>query len=120
MNEDQEARDIRRLAETFKHVEIIKNVQLNKPDQKFKTPFNIDNLTAKKAREITDSVNNLKNRSELGDCLNKITEAMNLGKEHIYISYKLDSSVIRELGIRGFTVKTYDDQRDGSAIKISW
>lgn len=105
MKEDQEDRDISRLAEKFKHIE---------------TPTNFNNLTAKKAREITDSVNNLKNSTALEDCLNKITKAINLGEEQIFISFSLTNSVIRELGIRGFTVKTYDDQRDGSAIKISW
>jgi hypothetical protein len=120
MREDQEFRDISRLAEKFKHVEIIKNVQLNKQNGKFETPFNINDLTAKKAREITDSINNLKNRTELEDCLNTIIKAINLGKDHILISHRLDNSVIRELGVRGFAVKKYEDQTDGSTIKISW
>lgn len=83
-------------------------------------PFNINNLTAKQAREITDSVNNVKNRTELENCLNKITEAMNLGEEHIYISYTLGNNVIRELGVRGFTVKAHENKRACDSIKISW
>lgn len=79
-----------------------------------------EEITAQWARKTSESILGEKVERQLNDCLDAIQKAVKANQMACSVSIYVDALVIKELNKRGFTVKQYDDQRDGSYLTISW
>lgn len=79
-----------------------------------------DEITAEWARKTSESILGEKIHKQIEICLNAIERAVKENKMMCSVGIYVDSLVIKELNNRGFSVKQYDDQRDGGYLNISW
>jgi len=79
-----------------------------------------DEITAAWARQTSESILGEKIHKQIEICLNAIERAVKENKMACSVGIYADALVIKEMNKRGFTVKQYDDQRDGSYLNISW
>lgn len=79
-----------------------------------------DEITAEWARKTSESILGEKIHKQIEICLNAIERAVKENKMMCGVAIYADSLVIKELNNRGFSVKQYDNQRDGSYLEISW
>ena len=77
-------------------------------------------ITAEWARKTSESILGEKVHKQIEACLNAIENAVKQNKMSCSVGIYADALVIKELNRRGFSVKQYDDQRDGSYLTISW
>ena len=77
-------------------------------------------ITAEWARKTSESILGEKVNKQIETCLNAIENAVKQNKMSCSVSIYADALVIKDLNKRGFSVKQYDDQRDGSYLTISW
>lgn len=79
-----------------------------------------EEITAEWARKTSESILGVKVGKQLNDCLDFIEKAVKANQMNCSVAIYADALVIKELNKRGFEVKQYDDQRDGSYLTISW
>jgi hypothetical protein len=79
-----------------------------------------NNINAEWARKQATSILGEKVKKEINICLDAIEKAVASNQMSISLGIYAESLTIEDLRKRGFTVKQYDDQRDGSYISISW
>jgi len=77
-------------------------------------------ITAEWARKTSESILGEKVNKQIETCLNAIENAVKQNKMFCSVGIYADALVIKDLKKRGFTVKQYDNQRDGSYLTISW
>lgn len=77
-------------------------------------------ITAEWARKTSESILGEKVHKQIETCLNAIENAVKQNKMSCSVGIYADALVIKDLNKRGFSVKQYDDQRDGSYLTISW
>ena len=77
-------------------------------------------ITAEWARKMSESILGEKLNKQIETCLNAIENAVKQNEMFCSVGIYADALVIKDLKKRGFTVKQYDDQRDGSYLTISW
>jgi len=78
-------------------------------------------ITAEWARKTADTVLSKKVEAELVECEENIKQAVSENKMTTTIySFYGHIKTVQELESRGFKIKQYDDQRDGSSLTISW
>lgn len=77
-------------------------------------------ITAEWARKTSESILGEKVNKQIETCLNAIENAVKQNKMSCSVGIYADALVIKDLNKRGFSVKQYDDQRDGSYLTISW
>jgi len=77
-------------------------------------------ITAEWARKTSESILGEKVNKQIEACLNAIENAVKQNKMSCSVGIYADALVIKDLNKRGFSVKQYDDQRDGSYLTISW
>jgi hypothetical protein len=79
-----------------------------------------NNINAEWARKQATSILGEKVKKEINICLDAIEKAVASNQMSISLGIYAESLTIEDLRKRGFTVKQYDDQRDGSYLSISW
>lgn len=79
-----------------------------------------NNINAEWARKQATSILGEKVKKEINICLDAIEKAVASNEMSISLGIYAESLTLEDLRKRGFTVKQYDDQRDGSYISISW
>lgn len=79
-----------------------------------------EEITAEWARKTSESILGEKVHKQIETCLNAIENAVKQNKMSCSVGIYADALVINVLNKRGFSVKQYDDQRDGSYLTISW
>lgn len=79
-----------------------------------------ENITADWARKTAESILGEKINKQIDICLTAIEEAVKRNEMGCSIGIYADAIVVKELNKRGFSVKQYNDQRDGSYLTISW
>jgi len=79
-----------------------------------------NNINAEWARKQATSILGEKVKKEINICLDAIEKAVASNQMSISLGIYAESLTLEDLRKRGFTVKQYDDQRDGSYISISW
>ncbi len=79
-----------------------------------------EEITADWARKTSEKVLGEKVKGQIEICLNAIERAVKANQMACSVSIYADALTIKDLNKRGFTVKQYDDQRDGSYLTISW
>lgn len=77
-------------------------------------------ITAEWAKKTANEIHGAKVNAELIQCGSNIRNAVSQNKLETNVSIYADKLTIKELENRGFVVKQYDDQREGSWINISW
>jgi hypothetical protein len=79
-----------------------------------------NNINAEWARKQATSILGEKVKKEINICLDAIEKAVASNQMSISLGIYAESLTLEDLRKRGFTVKQYDDQRDGSYLSISW
>jgi hypothetical protein len=79
-----------------------------------------EEITAEWARKTAQAILGEKVSKQIETCLNAIESAVKKNEMSCTVGIYADKLTIQELNKRGFTVKSHDDQRDGSYIDISW
>jgi hypothetical protein len=79
-----------------------------------------NNINAEWARKQATSVLGEKVKKQIDTCLDVIEKAVARNEMSTSIGIYAESLTLEDLRKRGFTVKQYDDQRDGSYLSISW
>jgi hypothetical protein len=79
-----------------------------------------NNINAEWAKKQATSILSEKVKKEINICLDAIEKAVASNQMSISLGIYAESLTLEDLRKRGFTVKQYDDQRDGSYISISW
>ncbi|TXG80036.1 MAG: hypothetical protein E6R13_08855 [Spirochaetes bacterium] len=79
-----------------------------------------EEITAEWARKTSESILGEKVNKQIEACLNAIENSVKQNKMSCSVGIYADALVIKDLNKRGFSVKQYDDQRDGSYLTISW
>ncbi len=79
-----------------------------------------EEITAEWARKTAESILSEKIHKQLELCLETIEYGVRKNEMNVTVYIYADALVIKELNKRGFSVKQYDDQRDGSYLTISW
>ena len=77
-------------------------------------------INAEWARNQANKVLGDRVQAELSNCESTIKNAANRNEMSCYVGIYAHSKTIQELRSRGFEVKQYDDQREGSSLYISW
>jgi hypothetical protein len=77
-------------------------------------------ITAEWARKTATTILGIKVEKQVEQCLQIIKNAVSKNEMSTSVGIYADSLTIKELQKRGFIVKQYDDQRDGSYLSISW
>jgi hypothetical protein len=79
-----------------------------------------EEITAEWARKTSEGILGEKINKQLELCLETIEYGVRKNEMKVTVYIFADALVIKELNRRGFEVKQYDDQRDGSYLTISW
>jgi ABC-type protease/lipase transport system fused ATPase/permease subunit len=79
-----------------------------------------EQITAEWAKKTAESILGEKVNGQINICLDAITKAVNKNIFQTSVSMYAHLLVIKELNKRGFSVKQYDDQKDGPSLVISW
>lgn len=79
-----------------------------------------NNINAEWARKQATSILGEKVKKQIDTCLEAIEKAVANNQMNTSIGIYADALTLEDLRKRGFTVKEYDDQRDGSYLSISW
>lgn len=79
-----------------------------------------NNINAEWARKQATSILGEKVKKQIDTCLEAIEKAVANNQMNTSIDIYADALTLEDLRKRGFTVKQYDDQRDGSYLSISW
>lgn len=79
-----------------------------------------EQITAEWAKKTAESILGEKIQNQIGVCLDAIENAVRQNKMSCSIGIYANAFVIKELNKRGFSVKQYDDQLDGTYLTISW
>lgn len=92
--------------------------QINVMNEELK--YNVMDINAEWARNQANKVLGDRVQAELAKCESAIKNAANRNEMSCYVGFYAHEKTIQELTNRGFKVKQYDDQRDGSSLHISW
>lgn len=79
-----------------------------------------NNINAEWARKQATSILGEKVKKQIDTCLEAIEKAVANNQMNTSIDIYADALTLEDLRKRGFTVKQYDDQRDGCYLSISW
>ena len=79
-----------------------------------------DEITAKWAKETSQSILGVKIEKQINDCLQSIKNAVSRNEMSVNIDMYAEQLTKRELEKRGFNVTQHSDQRDGSFLNINW
>lgn len=79
-----------------------------------------EEITAAWAKKTAESILGEKINKQIEISLNAIENAVKNNKFSTSVGIYADALVIKELVKRGFSVKQYDDQREGCYLNISW
>jgi hypothetical protein len=77
-------------------------------------------ITAEWARKQAISILGERVKKEIDICLNAIKSAVEKNQMSVSVSIYVHELTEADLTQRGFKVKRYNDQRDGSYVSISW
>jgi len=77
-------------------------------------------ISAKWARETATKIHGEKVSKEIKECDDAIKDAVKKNNFSTNIYRSFEALTIQDLKNRGFEVKQYDSQRDGSSLTISW
>lgn len=76
--------------------------------------------TAEEARALSSSIEKEISMQQLSKIAAEITAAAARGYTSVSVEVYASSAVEKELGRLGYTVKKWDDQRDGAYTQVTW